>query len=52
MPKKIMIWTGISFLIFFAAFRPGLAADAIRTLGSAAIDILAGIGGFFESLVT
>jgi len=51
MLKKVVIWGGIAFVVFFVAFRPGAAGDVVRTLGSVAVDILTGIGGFFERLV-
>ncbi len=52
MPKKILTWGAIAFLIFFVAFRPGAAADVVKTLGSTAVDILTGVGDFFSSLVS
>jgi len=47
MLKKVVIWGGIAFVMFFAAFRPG----AVKALGQTAIDILEGVGGFFSGLV-
>jgi hypothetical protein len=52
MGKKILTWAGIAFVIFFVAFRPGAAADVVKTLGNTAIDIFHGLGDFFSSLVS
>lgn len=51
MLKKVIIWGGIAFIVFFVAFRPGAAAGVLRTLGEAASDIFQGVGEFFGSLV-
>lgn len=51
MLKKWLVWGGIAFLVFFVAFRPGVAADVIRMLGQTAVDIFEGVGDFFRSLV-
>lgn len=50
--KKIIAWGGIAFLIFFIAFRPGAAGEAVATLGAVAVDILTGVGDFFNGLVS
>lgn len=52
MMKKVLTWAGIAFVIFFIAFRPGAAADVVKTLGGTAVDILQGVGDFFSSLVS
>jgi hypothetical protein len=52
MLKKILTWGAIAFVVFFVAFRPGAAADTLRTLGDTAASIFAGIGGFFGGLVS
>lgn len=31
--REVLTWGGIAFLIFFVAFRPEEAVDAVRTLG-------------------
>jgi hypothetical protein len=49
--RKVLVWGGIAFLIFFVAFRPGSAADVIRGLGTTAVDIFQGVGEFFGGLV-
>jgi hypothetical protein len=51
MLKKVLIWGGIAFVVFFVAFRPGAAADVIRTLGTITGDVFQGVGEFFGSLV-
>lgn len=51
MLKKVIVWGGIAFLVFFVAFRPGAAADAVGMLGQTAIDIFTAVGEFFASLV-
>lgn len=50
MLKKIFVWGGIAFVVFFVAFRPGAAADVLSTLGGVFVDIFTGIGGFFRRL--
>ena len=51
MLRKVVVWGGIAFVVFFVAFRPGAAADFIGTIGSMAGDIFLGIGDFFNGLV-
>lgn len=51
MLKKVIIWGGIAFIVFFVAFRPGAAGEVIATLGDVAASIFRGIGEFFGSLV-
>ena len=51
MLKKMIVWGGIAFAVFFVAFRPGAAADFIGNLGSVVGDIFRGVGEFFGSLV-
>jgi hypothetical protein len=45
--KKVVVWTGITFAVFFVAFRPGAAADVVRTLGETVTEIFRGVGDFF-----
>ena len=52
MLKKILTWGAIAFLVFFVAFRPGAAADVVKTLGNTCVDIFNGVGDFFSSLVS
>lgn len=49
--KKIITWGGIAFLIFFVAFRPVAAREVVVTLATVAVDILTGVGDFFNRLV-
>lgn len=51
MLKKIIVWGGIAFVVFFAAFRPRAAGDVVKQLGTVATDIFRGIGDFFDGLV-
>ena len=52
MLKKIVVWGGVAFIVFFVAFRPDAAADIITGLGDMAVDIFTGVGKFFGSLVS
>ncbi len=51
MLRKVLIWGGIAFVVFFVAFRPGAATDLIRTLSATVGEIFQGVGDFFGSLV-
>ena len=50
MVKKILVWGGVAFLIFWIALRPGDAAEVFRTLGNGMVDIAQGFGDFFSHL--
>jgi hypothetical protein len=45
MPKKLMKWGGLAFLVYFVATRPDQAGGIVKA-------IVAGIGSIFDSLVT
>lgn len=49
--KKWIVWGMIAFLVFFVAFRPSAAGEAVRFLGNTAVDIFQGVGNFFGSIV-
>jgi hypothetical protein len=51
MVKKILVWFGVAFLIFFVAFRPTAAANVVKSLGNTAMEIAQGFGDFFSKLV-
>ena len=51
MPKKILTWGLIAFLVFFIAYRPASAANVFKALGSGLYDVATGIGAFFTNLV-
>lgn len=51
MLKKMLVWGGIAFLVFFVAFRPGAAKAVVFEIGHTAGDIFQGVGEFFGSLV-
>lgn len=46
MLKKMVVWGGIAFVIFFVAMSPSAAANVIRNLGNVAVDIFQGVGRF------
>ena len=50
MPKKILRWGGIAFLVFFVAYRPQSAANIVSTLGSSLLDLANGFGEFFATI--
>lgn len=52
MLKKTLIWGGVTFVIFMAAFRPGLLARAVRTLGDTVAMLGAELGNFFVRVVS
>jgi len=51
MPKKILTWGAIAFLLFFVAFRPESAAQVFKQLGNGVANIAQGLGEFFTNLV-
>jgi hypothetical protein len=51
MLRKILVWGGVAFLIFFIAFRPDSAANVVKALGGTMMDIAQGVGDFFSNLV-
>lgn len=52
MPKKILTWGSIAFVVFFVAYRPPQAAAVVKSIGNGIMDILTGVGDFFASLVS
>lgn len=52
MLRKVVVWGGIAFVVFFVASKPDAAGDVVRMVGQKAVEIFAGVGGFFESLVS
>lgn len=50
--KRVLIWGGIAFLVFFVAYRPSSAADVFAGLGSTVSDIAQGFGDFFRGIVS
>ena len=52
MLKKVLTWGGISFLIFFIAFKPSAAMGVVKALWDTLIDIGDNVGKFFNSLVS
>jgi len=51
MPKKLLTWGLIAFLVFWMAYRPASAANVFKQLGSGLYDVASGIGNFFSNLV-
>jgi hypothetical protein len=50
--KKVLMRGGIAFVVFFVAFRPGLAVDVLKALGGTFVSIFVEVGSFFGSLVS
>lgn len=51
MVKKILLWGGIAFLLFFIAYRPDSASDVFDSLGNTVKDIGTGLKDFIGSLI-
>jgi hypothetical protein len=49
-PKKILKWGGLAFLVFFVAYRPQSAAGVVSTLGGGLKDIATGFGEFIATV--
>jgi hypothetical protein len=49
--KRIMLWTGIAFLLFFIAYRPDAASGVFQALGRTIADIGGGIGNFVREII-
>ena len=50
MLKKVLVWGGIAFVLFFVAFKPGAAANVVTGLGNTVVEIFQGVGRFFAGL--
>ncbi|GAA2624577.1 hypothetical protein GCM10010399_64900 [Dactylosporangium fulvum] len=50
MPKKILRWGGLAFLVFFVAYRPESAANIVSTVGGSLLDLANGFGEFFSTV--
>ncbi|UWZ40839.1 hypothetical protein Drose_21485 [Dactylosporangium roseum] len=50
MPKKILRWGGLAFLVFFVAYRPQSAANIVSTVGGGLLDLANGFGEFFSTV--
>jgi hypothetical protein len=50
MMKKIFLWGGVAFLIFYVATRPNDAAGVVRQLGGGLQSIAVGFGDFLSNL--
>jgi hypothetical protein len=49
-PKKILRWGGLAFLVFFVAYRPQSAAGIVSSIGGGLIDIANGFGEFVSTV--
>jgi hypothetical protein len=49
--KKILLWGGIAFLLFFIAYRPDSAKDVFSSLGNTVESIGDGLAEFVGSLI-
>jgi hypothetical protein len=52
MLRKILIWGGIIFGLYFIAFQPEAAADVVKSLGGFVADIGRGLVTFVTELFT
>lgn len=50
MVKKVFMWGGVAFLIFFVATRPDDAAGVVRGLGGGLKSIGVGFSDFLATL--
>jgi len=51
MLKRIFIWVGIAFLIFYVATRPSDASAMVKSMGSGLQTIGVGFGDFVSGLL-
>lgn len=51
MPRKILTWGGVAFLVFFIMFRPESASEVFKSLGGGIVTIAESLGEFFTALV-
>jgi hypothetical protein len=51
MPKKILTWAAVAFLVFYVVRDPHGAATTTKTIGSAIANVGAGFGSFLSSIV-
>ena len=51
MLKKILIWGGVAFLIFYVATRPSDAAGGVHSLFSGLQTVGAGFGDFVSGIL-
>jgi hypothetical protein len=50
--KKVFLWGGVAFLIYFVAFRPDGAAQVCRSVGGGLMAMAQGMGDFLTGLTT
>ncbi|HZE39512.1 MAG TPA: hypothetical protein VE172_11950 [Stackebrandtia sp.] len=50
--KKILMWAGVAFLVFFVAFKPDSAGNVVTTIAGTIADIGNGFATFISGLVS
>nr|QLJ98188.1 hypothetical protein HZU44_26270 [Micromonospora carbonacea] len=50
--KKVFLWGGVAFLIYFVAFQPDGAAQVCKSIGGGLMAMAQGMGDFLTSLTT
>jgi hypothetical protein len=51
MPKKILTWALVIFLIYFVVSRPTAAANITKSIGNWLVDMGRGFGDFIQRSV-
>lgn len=51
MVKKIAVWGGIAFLLFFIAYRPESAMDVLSALGNTVKDVGQAIADLVDRMI-
>jgi hypothetical protein len=52
MPKKILTWAAVIFLVYFVVTRPTAASDIVKSIGGWLVDMGRGFGDFFQGIVS
>lgn len=50
MARKVMVWLGIAFVIWFIAYQPRGAADVVGSTAGTIGEVARGFGEFFTRL--
>ncbi|MEV0807011.1 hypothetical protein [Micromonospora sp. NPDC050200] len=50
--KKLLLWGGVAFLIYFMAFRPDGAAQMCKSIGAGLMAMAQGFGDFLTRLMS
>jgi hypothetical protein len=51
MAKRVFVWGGIAFLLFFIAYRPSFAEGVFKNLGGIVTDVFNGVVNFLGGLI-